>query len=78
MIDIAQILFVYVSLIIAVTIVLLNIVEIYFIFRQKNRIKSSALAYVLNLSMSDAFVGFAIIIAKIFFLYMEIYKQQHC
>ena len=67
MIDIAQILFVYVSPIIAVTMLLLNIVEIYFIFKQKKRIKSSALAYVLNLSISDALVGFTIIIAKIFF-----------
>ena len=64
MINLAQILFEYVSPIIAVTMLLLNFAEIYSIFRQKSRIKSSALAYVLNLSISDVFVGFAIIIAK--------------
>lgn len=72
MIDLAQILFVYVSPIIVVTILLLlNIAEIYSIFRpkKKKRIKSSVLAYVLNLSLSisDVFVGFAIIIAKLIF-----------
>ena len=70
MIDLAQILFVYVSPIIVVTILLLlNIAEIYSIFRpkKKKRIKSSVLAYVLNLSISDVFVGFAIIIAKLIF-----------
>ena len=69
MIDLAQILFVYVSPIIVVTILLLlNIAEIYSIFRpKKNRIKSSVLAYVFNLSISDVFVGFAIIIAKLIF-----------
>ena len=70
MIDPAQILFVYVSPIIVVTILLLlNIAEIYSIFRpkKKKRIKSSVLAYVLNLSISDVFVGFAIIIAKLIF-----------
>ena len=69
MIDLAQILFVYVSPIIVVTILLLlNIAEIYSIFRpKKNRIKSSVLAYVFNLSISDVFLGFAIIIAKLIF-----------
>ena len=67
MMDLGQILFVYVSPIIAVTMLLLNSAEIYSIFRQKNIIKASALAYVLNLSISDAFVGFAIIIAKIIY-----------
>lgn len=67
MIDLAQILFVYVSPIIAVTMLLLNFAEICSIFRQKNKITSSAIAYVLNLSISDVFVGFAIIIAKLIF-----------
>ena len=67
MIDLAQILFVYVSPIIAVTMLLLNFAEICSIFRQKNKITSSAIAYVLNLSISDFLVGFAIIMVKIIY-----------
>ena len=59
----AQILFEYVSPLLAV--IVLNTTEIYMILRQKIKIKHSAIAYVFNLAISDIFVGVVIVIAKI-------------
>ena len=70
MIDLAQILFVYVSPIILSnnTTTTKHCWNLFYIStKKKKRIKSSVLAYVLNLSISDVFVGFAIIIAKLIF-----------
>ena len=67
MVNLAQFIFNYVSPILALIIIVLNSAEIYFIFQQKVRIKYSAIAYILNLAISDIFVGAAVVTVKIFY-----------
>ena len=67
MVNLAQFIFNYVSPILALIILVLNSAEIYFIFQQKVRIKYSAIAYILNLAISDIFVGAAVVTVKIFY-----------